>query len=169
MEQTAAKAVETKAIADANREMVASKKTGERICPKCGEINPVSRVTCQKCHEKIFSPGSKTKQAKSVKTQKVSKADRKRIEKREKGKAKEKGKPAPKKSVPKKEGKFFHLRQALGSGKEWTPESLMKASGFDAQNLRVALSILRNPRRTPKDRMIDTEFDKDKGKILLRK
>ena len=29
-----------------------------RVCPKCGEKNPVSRVTCAKCHEKLIPNGN---------------------------------------------------------------------------------------------------------------
>ena len=29
-----------------------------RVCPKCGEKNPISRVTCVKCHEKLIPNGN---------------------------------------------------------------------------------------------------------------
>ncbi len=149
MEQATVKAVEA--------------KDDGRTCPKCGEKNPVGRVTCAKCKEKLFRPGKKSKGAKSVRTEKVGKADRRRIEKRAKGKKAEK-KPTRKQG----NGKFDRLRQALKSGKkEFTPEELMKASDFDSVNLRVALSILRNPNRTPKERMIHTHFDPDKKVFVL--
>ena len=29
-----------------------------RVCPKCGEKNPLSRVTCLKCHDKLIPNGN---------------------------------------------------------------------------------------------------------------
>ena len=74
------------------------------------------------------------------------------------------------KAAPKKngEGKYARLRALLLSGKKtFAAEEMMQASGFDERNLKTALTILRNPKRT-KD-LIITRFDAEKKFYVLGK
>ncbi len=66
---------------------------------------------------------------------------------------------------PTGETKFGKLRAALTARKESTAEELMKATGFDARNLKTAISILRNPKRSKN--ILDTTFDRER-KVYVR-
>lgn len=55
----------------AKKEVPAQKTDGKR-CPKCGLVNAPGRVTCLKCHEKLFQKGNKNGSGKDAATKKVS-------------------------------------------------------------------------------------------------
>jgi hypothetical protein len=65
------------------------------------------------------------------------------------------------------ETKYGKLRALLLSGKKvFSVEEMMKASGFDQNNLRVAMSILQNPKRTKEP--IKSEYDREKKSYSLK-
>jgi len=92
------------------------------------------------------------------------------MEKEAKKSAKEAKKEVPKEisKVQKPNGKCAKLRALLASGeKTFTVVQMMKASGFDERNVRTAMSILRNPKRTKE--IIEAEYDKEKKTYTLSK
>jgi hypothetical protein len=76
-------------------------------------------------------------------------------------------KKAAKVSKEKKPTKFGKLREMFKQRKTWSAKDLMKGSGFDAQNLRTAISILKNKARTKEP--IVADYDKDKQTYTLVK
>jgi len=94
------------------------------------------------------------------------------MEKEVKKSAKEVKKEVPKEiskvQKPAPEGKCAKLRALLASGeKTFTVAQMMKASGFDERNVRTAMSILRNPKRTKET--IEAEYDRGKKTYTLSK
>ena len=70
--------------------------------------------------------------------------------------------------VQKPNGKCARLRTLLTSGKKiFSMEEMMKASGFDQNNVRVAMNILQNPKRTKE--IIEAEYNKEKKTYTLSK
>ena len=76
-------------------------------------------------------------------------------------------KTAAKVSKEKKPSKFGKLREMFKQKKSWTAKELMKRSGFDAQNLKTAMSILRNPKRSKV--LLVTDYDREKQTYTLTK
>ena len=65
------------------------------------------------------------------------------------------------------ETKYGKLRALLSSGKKVFPVAeLTKTSGFDENNVRVAMNILQNPKRTKEP--IKSEYDKEKKTYSLK-
>ena len=63
--------------------------------------------------------------------------------------------------------KSQRLRNCFDERKIWTIDELVKESGFDEQNVRVALSILKNPARTKKT--LVTVYDRKDKTYTLKK
>jgi len=85
--------------------------------------------------------------------------------------AKETKKEVPRKiskvQKPAPNGKCARLRTLLTSGKKiFSVEELMKISGFDQNNVRVAMNILRNKNRTKET--IESVYDKEKKNYSLK-
>jgi len=119
-------------------------------CPneECGHENPISRVTCQKCGEKLFARKKKKKQKRAPAKKKAAK------------------KPAKKPAEPKGETKYGRLRALLTSGrKTFAMDELVKESGFDEANVRVAMSILKNSKRTRSP--ILSDYDREKKVYVI--
>lgn len=64
---------------------------------------------------------------------------------------------------PKKLSKVGIIRAMFAEKASWTVQELMDRSGFDANNVRVAMTILRNPKRTKPENLVITVFDKETG------
>ncbi len=79
-----------------------------------------------------------------------------------KAKTQKKANKKAEKKIEKKpaETKFGKLRAALMAKRENSVDELMRISGFDLSNLKTAISILRNPKRSKN--ILDTTFDKEK-------
>jgi hypothetical protein len=65
--------------------------------------------------------------------------------------------------APKKQSKVGIIRGMFAEKPSWTVEELMARSGFDANNVRVAMTILRNPKRTKPENLLVTSYDKEAG------
>jgi len=80
-------------------------------------------------------------------------------------------KPDPKKTAkektPKKISKVSKIRDMFAEKKNWSVQEIMKRSGFDRNNTKTAMSILRNKNRT-KD-LLTTDYDKEKEIFTLVK
>jgi len=57
--------------------------------------------------------------------------------------------------------KFGKVREFFSKNKSGTLDVLMKVSGFDERNMKMAMSILRNPRRS-KNNLLVTTYDREK-------
>ena len=57
--------------------------------------------------------------------------------------------------------KFQKVRDFFAKNKSGTLDTLMKISGFDERNMKTAMSILRNPKRT-KNNLLVTTWDREK-------
>ena len=67
--------------------------------------------------------------------------------------------------APRPPSKVEKLRLCFAdpSVKSVTTNALMKASGYDEKGVRYWMSSLANPKRTREERLLLTEFDKEKG------
>ena len=76
--------------------------------------------------------------------------------------------PAPAAAAAPRTGtKIEKLRAAFVAADRWTIELLAKETGYDEKNVRVALSILKNPKRTAADKLLVTKFDKETKEVIL--
>ncbi len=67
---------------------------------------------------------------------------------------------------PGKKTKVGRIREAFSTKKSYTVDELMKLSGFDERNLRTAMTILRNPKRTKI--LLETEYDREKKTFTVK-
>jgi len=59
------------------------------------------------------------------------------------------------------------LRSAFDEKVVWTRDELLKRTGYDKNNLTVALAILRNPKRTKEDQILRVKYDRVSKTYLL--
>ena len=58
------------------------------------------------------------------------------------------------------DSKMGKIREAFKLQDNWTLMELMALTAFDQANCMCAMSILQNPKRTPKERLLVTDYDK---------
>jgi len=61
------------------------------------------------------------------------------------------------------------LREAFAEKKTWTVDELCEKTGYDSRNLRTALAIMKNETRTAADKLLVTDYDKEKKSYSLSK
>jgi len=61
---------------------------------------------------------------------------------------------------PKKKTKTALLREAFAEQPTWAQDDLLTKTGYDARNLNTALAIMRNPKRTKPDLILEVKFDR---------
>lgn len=63
--------------------------------------------------------------------------------------------------LPKAPTKSDLLRSAFDEKEKWTLEELLDRTGYDTQNLKTAMGIMRNPGRTKPEQLMNILFDRD--------
>jgi hypothetical protein len=129
-------------IMDAKKKVAEKKVVETRVPdPKRAEM-----IYCATTGGKIPRGGCETRQ---VKPKNKCKADCEHFKGQKKSK---------KVSKPKKISKLQKIRDLFSEKKTHTAKELMKESGFDKTNLRTAMSILKNPKRTKE--LLRTDYDR---------